>query len=357
MSANKDYIESNVKYWKQREQQKLDDNMKDINKLQRELYEEYKEAAKNIEKEINTLYETYATDNNLSYAEANKYLNSKEFKSWKYDLKKYTELIAETGNERLELELNTLAMKSRITRLEEMLYQCEKQLNNLGQNIEEKLTTTYEGTVRKCYYKTIYDMEKKIGIGLSFAKVDDKLVKEILSFPWSGNVYSELIWENTDNLKKIVKREITQMIIQGTSARKVAKNIAEKMYDSPNKNDFKNAMRLVNTEHSYIMGESTYRAYKELGVEKYQVIVTYDNRTCEICQKHDMKTYDMKDRVVGKNASPFHPNCRCSEIPYIEDNFTTKFARDEKGKGIKIPSNMKYQEWKEKFNIEPKKYK
>jgi hypothetical protein len=94
------------------------------------------------------------------------------------------------------------------------------------------------------------------------------------------------------------------------------------------------------------MGEATYKAYEELEVEKYQFVATLDKRTSDICQELDGKVFDMKDRIVGVNASPMHPSCRSCEIPYIQDDYSTRFARDSKGKAIEIPSNMTYEEWK-----------
>lgn len=42
------------------------------------------------------------------------------------------------------------------------------------------------------------------------------------------------------------------------------------------------------------------------------------------------------------------PGCRCTEIPYMEDE-STRFARDSKGKGIEVPSDMTYKEWYNKY--------
>jgi hypothetical protein len=55
---------------------------------------------------------------------------------------------------------------------------------------------------------------------------------------------------------------------------------------------------------------------------------------------------------VGVNAPPFHPNCRCTTIPYFDDEFTEgeeRAARNlETGKTEYVES-MTYEEWKEKF--------
>ena len=65
----------------------------------------------------------------------------------------------------------------------------------------------------------------------------------------------------------------------------------------------------------------------------------------------DGEIFKLVDRTVGVNASPLHPMCRCTELPYIEDNISTRFARDEKGKGIEVPTSMTFNEWKKNYKI------
>ena len=61
-------------YWEKREAYKLKQGLKDINKIEKELAKVYKEAMNEMVKEINNLFYKYATDNNLSYKEANRLL-------------------------------------------------------------------------------------------------------------------------------------------------------------------------------------------------------------------------------------------------------------------------------------------
>ena len=343
---------SSKEYWEKREAYKLKKGLKDIKKIERELLKSYKEAMNEIGKEISNLFYKYAKDNNLSYSDAQKLLNGKEFKEFKYDLKTYMKLIEETGDEQLLLELNTLAMKSRISRLEELFYQCGKHINKLYEDANKRLTITYTGTVKKNYYQTIFDIHKSIGVGASFAMVDDDLIKQILTYPWTGRNFSQNLWQNRTLLKENLKREITQMIIRGEDARTVSKRLSNIMFENPKSNDFKNCMRLVNTEHSYFMSEATAKAYEELEVEKYQFVATLDKRTSKICQDLDGEIIDLKDRVVGVNASPMHPNCRSCEVPYIKDDYSTRFARDAKGKRIEVPASMTYHEWAKIYKVE-----
>ena len=338
---------SSEEYWIKREAYKLKKGLKDLKKIEKELVDEYKKAMNEIGKEISNLFYKYAKDNNLSFSDAKKYLNSKEFKEFKRDLKSYIKLIEETGDEELLLELNTLSMKSRISRLEEMFYQCGKYINEVYESTNKRLQIAYSSTIKDNYYQTIYDIHKSIGVGVSFSYIDNDMIKEILAFPWSGRHYSQRLWSNRTKLKNAMVEELTQMLIQGKGVKETSKALSKRL-----DTDLKNCIRLIHTEHSYFMSESTAKAYEEMNVEKYQFLATLDNRTSEICQKLDGKVFNLKDRVVGVNASPMHPRCRSCEIPYIDNDYSTRFARDSKGKRIEIPSNITYKEWKEIYKID-----
>ena len=337
----------NEEYWQKREAYKLKKGLKDLKKIEKELVKAYKEAMNNIGKEISNLFYKYADDNNLSYKDAQKLLNGKEYKEFKHDLKTYMKLIEEYADDELLLELNTLSMKSRISRLEEMFYQCGKYINEVYENTNKRLQVAYSSTIKDNYHQTIYDMHKAIGVGASFSYIDNDMIKELLAFPWSGRHYSSRLWNNRTKLKNAMVEELTQMLIQGKGVKETSKALSKRL-DA----DLKHCIRLIHTEHSYFMGESTARAYEEMNVDKYQFLATLDNRTSEICQKLDGKVFNLKDRVVGVNASPMHPRCRSCEIPYIDDNYSTRFARDSKGKRIEVSSSMTYKEWKEIYKID-----
>ena len=292
---------SNEEYWSKREAYKLKKGLKDLKKIEKELVDEYKKAMNEIGKEISNLFYKYAKDNNLSYSDAKKYLNSKEFKEFKRDLKSYMKLIEETGDEELLLELNTLAMKSRISRLEEMFYQCGKYINEVYESTNKRLQIAYSSTIKDNYYQTIFDIHKAIGVGVSFSYIDNDMIKEILAFPWSGRHYSSRLWSNRTKLKNAMVEELTQMLIQGKGVKETSKALSKRL-DA----DLKNCIRLIHTEHSYFMETASQKAYDELDIDKYKILATLDKRTSEICQKLDGEVFNVKDAVIGVNMPPFH---------------------------------------------------
>ena len=336
----------NEEYWTKREAYKLKKGLKDLKKIEKELVDEYKKAMNEIGKEISNLFYKYAKDNNLSYSDAKKSLNSSEFKEFKRDWTSYMKLIEETGDEELLLELNTLSMKSRISRLEEMFYQCGKYINEVYESTNKRLQIAYSSTIKDNYYQTIYDIHNAIRVGVSFSYIDNDMIKEILAFPWSGRHYSSRLWSNRTKLKNAMVEELTQMLIQGKGVKEASKALSKRL-DA----DLKNCIRLIHTEHSYFMETASQKAYDELDIDKYKILATLDKRTSKICQDLDGEVFNVKDAVVGVNMPPFHwhPYCRTTTIPYIDDINETRIARDKNNKLTEVSKSMKYKEWYKTF--------
>lgn len=334
-------------YWEQREAEKLSNSLKDVDKLEKLLEKEYIKSSKEIEKEISVLFSRYAKDNKLTYADATKYLTSKEFSEWRYDLKTYMRMIEGDSKGDILLELNTLSVKSRISRLEEMHYQIDKHINTLTFNQEKEIQLVFEETVKSTYYTDIYNNHKFIGIGTSFAMVDDEMIRDVLSTPFFGGNYSERIWRNRKKLQWVLRDSITNMVTQGKPSREVAKNLAITM-----NNSYKNALRLINSEHAHVMANTTKASYNELGVEEYQYVATLDRRTSPICQRLDGKVFKVSEASQGINYPPNHANCRSTTVSYYKDDGeSTRFARNEDGKGIEVSSSMTYSEWAKIYNV------
>jgi len=205
-------------------------------------------------------------------------------------------------NPEILLELNTLAMKSRITRLEALQYEIYKILNELTQTAAESTTELLTDTLKDNYNRNVFNISKKAGFVANFSGIDNKTIERVLSYPWSGANYSDRIWDNKKQLSKTIKNEITQMVIRGEASNKVAARVSEKMNAS-----YKNAVRLVQTEHSYVMNEASKYTYEDLGIEKYEFLATLDSRTCSICGKLDGKVFKLTEAKVGVNYPPLHP--------------------------------------------------
>jgi len=146
---------------------------------------------------------------------------------------------------------------------------------------------------------------------------------------------------------------LAQNMILGRSPDESIKAIAAKVNTSR-----ANAGRLVMTEQAYFTSLAEKNAYKELGVDTYQIHATLDNRTSPICQDMDGQVFPTSKFQAGVTAPPFHPWCRTTTVPYFDDDAGERIARGEDGETYHVPQDMNYKEWKEKFvdNSEKEEY-
>lgn len=309
----------------------------------------YDKASKDIDKSIKSLYGQFMSDNELNSKKALELIKGNEFRVWRMTMEEYLSQIKATEDKALLLELNTLAMRSRINRLEALQAEILAQSVIIASKEEEVIGSFLSDSIEDTYYKNVYDeyndknpealdlMDKhKVGISRN-------QVKKVLELPWSGANYSQNIWNNSYFIAKRAQVMVAKNIIAGRSIENLSRDFA-KVYG---KQYYSNAKRLIRTETAYVKGQADVLTYEKLGVEEYELLATLDNRTSSICQEKDGKHYPVDDIQVGINYPPFHPNCRTTTIKYREDyGDRTRLAKDKDGKNVKVPLGMKYEDWK-----------
>ena len=93
------------------------------------------------------------------------------------------------------------------------------------------------------------------------------------------------------------------------------------------------------------------------GDEEYEIACNFTSHTCQKCGKMSGKHFKMSERIVGVNFPPFHENCTCMIIPYIDPEelkHNTKTAKNINGKTVRIPRNMTYAEYYQIYIVEKK---
>ena len=111
----------------------------------------------------------------------------------------------------------------------------------------------------------------------------------------------------------------------------------------------RNAARLVHTENAYFEAAASQEAYKDLGADEIQILAALDRVTCETCGAPEGKVIRETEMKPGITVPPFHPNCRCTTVPYLPDfDDADRIARDRDGETYKVPADMTYEEWKDR---------
>lgn len=335
---------NNEDYWKKRaEEREAEWIKKSKDTIEKELAEYYRRALSRITDDIAVLYGRYAKDNNLTYTEASKLLTGKEFKQWRMSLEEYLDAIDKNVDNKLLLELNTLAMRKRISRLDKLYGDTLKNLYRLGTDSENGMTKFLSGAYKDNYYKNLFDIGKTIGIKSSVSEVDDKKIRKVLNNSWSGKNYSQRIWKNTDKLAKLIKNEITDGFHRGVSINKMAKLVQQRM----NVGKYE-ATRLVRTEMNYVQNQAALDSIKDADMKYYIFMATLDKKTSTVCRAHDRKVYPVDSATPGTNMPPLHPHCRSTIAGNLTDYDTgrgKRSARDKNGKRIIIPAAMNYDDY------------
>lgn len=307
--------------------------------LTAKMFKEYERAAQAIRREIGDFYSRYAGKHGLTYDQAVRLLTRKEFQEWKATLGEYVTRIASEPDPRvkalLTAQLDALSTNSRISRLEALLGQIDLKLNDLFETGVAQMKAEFGDAFQEGYYKKIYDIQSRVGFIHEFAKLDESVVENVLSYPWSGAMFSDRLWQNKQALLFHVRAIITQSVMQGKSVAAMSKELSGKMGQS-----YKAAERLIRTETTHFHSEADKAAYNAAGVDEYEYVATLDSRTCEVCAGLDGKHFKVKDAQAGVNYPPMHPNDRCTTVEYDPDD-----ALDWYNSGKPMPKNMTYEEW------------
>lgn len=282
-----------INYWEKRSTELMKRLEKGTENTINSLIEVYEQATKNINKEIIRIFNKYTTDGKLTKKEALELLSVKESKEFYNDLLKQINSIDDADIKRKLLgKYNAPAYSYRISRYQELQENINIELKKLA-NIEQQITEIrYIDTIKEGYYHNIYDIQKGIGLGFSFAQIDNRTINLMLNENWTNGVnYSKRIWNNSEKLGNYLKTQLTADTMSGKSIQKIASELSEYMNVG-----LYNATTLVRTEVNHFANEAEMLAYEELDIDKYRFIATLDKVTCGHCAKLDNQVFSVKDR-------------------------------------------------------------
>lgn len=341
-------------YWADRFLSEEERRDRDNRRYYSTIEKEYNKALAGLEKDIEYWLGRIAKNNDISLSRAKELLSKKELQEFKWTVEEYIQRGKENEVSGQWLkQLENASARVHIQRLEALKIQIQDRIENMyttrDRSMEDYLCRVYKDT----YYHTVFEIDKGVGsIQSSFNKLDDRKVLQIIHKPWAvdGKDFSTRIWEDKANLVNTLHTGLTQAFIRGGNLDDVVNDISQ-FVSSKIKNKKYVASRLVTTESAAYASKAQEQAYKDLSVNKYEILATLDLHTSDICQDLDGKIFDRKDYQVGVTAPPFHPNCRTTTVPWFPDDVDTgeRTARGKDGEEGYVPQNMTYKEWYNKY--------
>lgn len=318
----------NKEYWEKRQLAREELSFNKGTEAYKEYVKILSESKKGIENKIAQLYAKYqqeVTKLGIDKIQANKLLRGTEYKEWRYNIGKYVEEIEKLKKSnpvefrKMSVELETLAYRSRISRLDSLKAGVDYEIIQAGEKIKGKVTDTLADVYEDTYTSFVEDLNFKKGV------ISSSTIKMALEQEWSGDNYSSRIWSNIDNLAKAIKNEVIVGLNRGINYRTMSQNIAKKFDTS-----YKNAERLVRTETAHIQNQATLMGYKDSGVVKYEFLAVLDSRTSHTCASLNGEVFKTENAMEGENYPPMHPNCRSTTVPYeYSDVFSDEAEKED----------------------------
>lgn len=304
----------------------------------KEIVNLYNKVEKDINKDIQKIYDTYGKRTKETTEKVDEYLtNAEKNKEDKYLLDKINNANSETERKELVNIYNAQSAMYRMSRLENIKNNISIKLIGLAGE-EEKINKDHYTKILVNKDNKFSTLKLKIQDEGAFNTVTKHMIDEVLEKKWYAKNYSDRIWENKDKLQEALDEILNKGLIQGKSMQKMAREFNEITHAG-----LYNATRLIRTESAYYHGQVTLKEYDELGVTKYKFTAKLDHRTSKICRNHDDKVYLVSEAKVGVNYPPMHPHCRSTTVPIIEEeNKENKFYDDVTEEELKNKENEGY---------------
>lgn len=369
MAAKKKAARGSRDYWNRRvlaDKAGVINNAEDfLLKNQRELYGK---AEKEIQKEVEQLYQKFADQQKVSLAEAKRLIRDADFRKIDWDgmVKQSMELREQIRNgkgslpdevvrnleeqhKKLEDQLKAFAKRGRISYLELKEVEIDRKLLRLyddqQKNIYDYLRSEYDDG----YYRQVFNSQQMQGYGYDFIHPNEAAIDRAILNRYQRQNYSKTLYSHCDHFSKDLRENLVTGMIRGESLDTMAGRIKKRMGVA-----YSAAKTLVRTETAYVYEQATKEAYEQCDIEWYEYLATLDNKTSEVCRNLDGKHFRVKDAMPGRNYPPMHPNCRSTTVCWFPDEEgkkkqTTRLAKDGDGKYYEVPADMTYKQWQEKY--------
>lgn len=295
-----------MNYWEKRQQQLNKEMEKDEEKLKKRLSSYLDGEYRKLEKQIASYYQQYGENNVIQYRrlmeslpDADKRLLLEQMDEF---AKKYPEYAHLMPVRESIYKLN---------RLEGLQYSVRMQQLEIGA-VENAQITEH---LNRQAMRGANAAAETLGFGKNFYSNNPDITKLFVNVAWSeGENFSEKIWKNTSKLANYLNTDIAQGIARGDSYDRLVRRLRER-FSNVSRND---AYRLIYTEGTYVMAESTMQPFTE-DFQKYRLSTANDGKVCAVCRGVAEKVFDIADRQPGVNFPPLHPWCRCTFTIEVDD--------------------------------------
>lgn len=295
-----------MSYWKDRQEQLKQSAEKDEKKLRERLSKYYDTEFKRLDKEIAAYYQNYGRNNVIEYRKLLQALSNEDRALLMERMDDFAEKYPQYAD--LMPVRESIYRLDRLQGLQYSVYMSEAEISGYtNEQITQYLTKLSQEGLN-------YGMET-LGFGKNFYSINDDIVRQFVDAQWcNGENFSTRIWNDTQRLAQYLNQDIAQGFARGDSYDKLVRQIRSR-FGRVNRKD---AYRLIYTEGTYVMAESTIQPFLQ-DFQYYRTVPVLDNKTCPVCRSMRHQTFEMSERQPGTNFPPFHPWCRDTWEVVVDD--------------------------------------
>ena len=194
----------------------------------------------------------------------------------------------------------------------QMQSQLREQLNALGEKQLALLSKQFEVNFFEVYYSFALPSAD------AFTTISVEAALGMINQVWAadGKTWSSRVWENIAHLQETLNEGLIDCVVTGKKTTQL-KNVLQERFGV----SYSRANTLVRTEMAHIQTMAAQQRYQDYGLEEYEILGN-DDDSCGNhgvdCHALNGKKFLYAEMKVGKNAPPFHPNCKCCIIPVIK---------------------------------------
>ena len=297
-------------YWTKRQKRLLESMEKDERKLNQRLEKIYKRHESEIQQEIAAYYAQYGKESVIEYRVLLQGLSEAD-RTMLYER-------AEAFMEKHPQYADLMPIREsiyRLNRLEGMQVSMWIHLAEIGAIQEDELREH----LAHCATEAGNLAAEALSHGPGFLDVNSAVIKATLDSKWvDGQDFSERIWGNQRKLAGYLADDFAKGVARGESYDRLCKALLQR-FDKVERRD---AERLIYTEGTFVFNESQAQVFQQ-DFETYSISTVGDAKVCEACrlvaEQSEVKPFRFDERETGVNFPPFHPWCRCSHVPAVDD--------------------------------------
>lgn len=293
---------SKKSYWRKRERKNIKKQLKNDAKVAQRIKRNQVRAMGEIQDQIDAFYGRYASAEGITMVEAKKRAAKLDMDKYSRKAKRYVKEKNFSPRANEEMRLYNMTMKTH--RLE--LLKANINLELVGMTEEEQRIL-----LESFMEQAMSEYERQAGILGQSLHYNEKNIKAIVNSSFQHADWSTRLWDNQDALRSELNRLLNRGIVQGKHPIELARDL-RKSFDT----SIYNSERLMRTESARVQQDVFKDSAEQVEIEEYVFIAEAD--ACPICASLDGKVFKIKDAMVGENAYPIHPNCRCSQAMYID---------------------------------------